>query len=161
MRFPFLLASGAALALIGCGGSPTTPATDAGADTSMPAADADDEASCFPTCAGDGSQAGDDAGGDASTTCSQLKATYEMLQTQAQACNPQLPNQCASAGDGPCCPVTVNGGNVQAVADFGQAVVTYTSQCDAGCGLGMPCPTVPSNQCVEDPGSPAMGQCTP
>jgi hypothetical protein len=126
--------------------SSSSPATakDAGLDAT---ADADD-AACFPFCGSAGHDSGEgDDGGDAAMSCAQLKSEVQTLETPARACNPQSQNQCSGVAQGPCCPITVTGGNDQAVNTFQQAVNLYKAQCDAGC-IPIMCPSTPSDECV-------------
>ena len=156
--FPRLVA--ASLVCFGCGsGSPGAPPSDGGSGEGEAASSGDDGGggSCFPTCPGEG---GIDGSGGPPSTCAQLATKVETLETLAQACNPERPNQCAMATSGPCCGVTVNGDDPQSITDFGNAVMDYLSQCDAGCP-GQQCPSVPSNQCVSSGSTPTIGQCAP
>jgi hypothetical protein len=146
------------LVLTACGdnGSPTANGSDAATDAPH---DAHEGGSCFPTCPGDGGgsqDSGDDGGG---MSCAAMLANIEILQTKAQACNPQLPQQCNAATDSICCAITVTQGNIQAVNDFDFAVKQYkaaacdTTFCNDGGAL---CGQVPSDVCS---GTGTSGTC--
>jgi hypothetical protein len=147
------------LALSACssGSSPAANGGDAG-PSSDAAKDVHEGGSCFPTCPGDGGGTGSDAGNDGGLlTCAAMKANIGILQAKAQACNPQLPQQCNAATMGICCEITVTQGNTQAVNDFDQAVKDYKSRpCDTSFCSGALCPNVPSDVCS---GSGTSGTC--
>ncbi len=137
------------LVVAACGGGNggAIPAiADAGSDVA-PETGAFDSGDCFPFCAsGDDGPSAVEAGGDGAESCLQLQAAYESYELTAQACDPQLPGQCASTASDPCCPVTV-GSDPSAIDDFSLAVSRYVAECPPNCSIRH-CQPAPSDQCA-------------
>ena len=142
--------------LVACSSDSAAPgASDAASDA--PQVDAGKEASCTFGCATDSGTKDGDAG-DASFTCTGLRALIEQLSNTARACNPIQSQQCSGSTNGICCPISVSPGNTTAVNDFDHAVATYKASCPFDCSMAMCSMNIPSNACDAQMGS-NMGIC--
>ena len=141
--------------LVACSSDSAAPGS-ADAASDAPQTDAGKEAGCPFGCATDSGTTSD--AGDASFTCTGMRARIEQLSNAARACNPIQAQHCNGSTNGICCPISVSPGNTSAVNDFDQAVASYKASCPFDCSMAMCSMNVPSNACDAQMGS-NMGIC--